>query len=209
MDIEADLKRFNKEKSTTAADWHAFWVYHDPEFIQENDDVNKACGVKLKTVGIWDNSLVPDNKLAEFQELQASLIERYRISQYQLDRFNSRPVVYAKQYNYNIESIELNDDGNFHIVVNPSITKDEMTKSWQALRKLVAIYGLEDKDTRRRPPDDTRLIYAIFKGQQRGLSYSKIFKLYQDGELPYYENGVTNQYSSADSLEDYFVHHRP
>ena len=61
--------------------------------------------------------------------------------------------------------------------------------------------------------ENPKLIYAIYKQRLKDKNgkrktYTKIFKLYQDGKLPRY-TGREKQYNSAESLKRYYYTHGP
>jgi hypothetical protein len=67
------------------------------------------------------------------------------------------------------------------------------------------------KQTRNRPYDDDRLVYAIFKELQKNpkLKFPAIFDLYRNGELEYYKGGTTNWLSSAKDMREYYKEYEP
>lgn len=187
---EADYK--------SARDWHIFHVYNDPEFIIDMKEFASYFEADAKPV---------DEKI--LMQKYVSLAEKYMIT---------RPDIYYFQLNaYERYSFINSPSGaivyysepakQIIIRADPNITRMQFYKLW---RRVVAERNDNKiKATKRKPPDDSRLIYAIFKQRQKNVTFTEIYSMYQAGKLPLYEDGPTNQYDSKDKLERYYNSHKP
>ena len=97
--------------------------------------------------------------------------------------------------------------GNYKVTFNYDITKEDFLQVWQLIQrhKYNANRGVIPK---KKLPEQGKLLYAIFKSRQKGLTYPAIFKLYSDRVLPYFEKGAASL-GSEDKLEEYYRKYRP
>lgn len=58
--------------------------------------------------------------------------------------------------------------------------------------------------TRNRHPENTDLIYSVFKARMRGETFPTIFRQYEDGTLIGYKDKSSGQFKSSDSLGRYY-----
>lgn len=82
------------------------------------------------------------------------------------------------------------------------IKKAQFNELWALIKKNQERIGITK--TKPKVPLNSKLLYAIFKARKNKLTFSKIFKLYQDKQLPYYDKGSNRQYTGEDSLERYY-----
>jgi hypothetical protein len=95
----------------------------------------------------------------------------------------------------------------YYYALGPRTTLQQITNDWGMIQEFIgATYG--GTDSKSKSPENPQLIYAVFKARAAGLTFTKIFRQYQDGELLGYK-GSTRQYTSKDSVERYYRKYQP
>ena len=90
----------------------------------------------------------------------------------------------------------------FVVRFDADIKKEQFDELWVLIKKNQERIGIPK--TKPKAPLNSKLLYAIFKARKNKLTFSNIFKLYQDKQLPYYDKGSSRQYTGEDSLERYY-----
>jgi hypothetical protein len=82
-----------------------------------------------------------------------------------------------------------------------SLTK----RDFLVMQKWIRRYQKEHSIVTRykKSPQDTQLLYAIWKQRRNGLTFSTIFDMYRSGTLPLYSKS-TSQYDTKDDLKHYY-----
>lgn len=183
------INRQSEPNYKTAAEWHRYWVYHDPEFIRDLYS------------DLFDGTERPEGYY------QA----RYYISHNDVHTFVIQGTD-DKPANLSVRKLDhLPDERIIVVGFSESVTKEEYEKAWHVFKwyreKRLAIFPTH----KRKPPENTKLIYAIFKARNpaRPKTFSRIFKEYKQGSLPYYIDGPSSSFNTQEELERYYYRHRP
>lgn len=190
----------------TKEHWHVYWVINDPEFKKEAFAANDYSRAKYwKEKGIVKRTA--EHK-SEDQRIVDELRKKYCISQEALDKYWAFDQMRG-DFDEPLISSEV-DSGSDSIVVRfrSDITRDDYVASWNDIQRHLKLHGYKTSNNRRKPPQETKLIYAIFKARQRGNTFNQIFWQYQQGNLPGY-SGSSTQFISEDSLERYYRKYKP
>jgi hypothetical protein len=172
-------------------DWHLYHVFQDPEFIS---DVQTLTWLQKRR----------DTRAIPF--LQA-MTKEYAITQGEIGIYKVSSRIPLNPYDKRAW-LDLNDDGSISIKFNiENVTIADIQECADAVQCLQSnIWNI--RPTRRRAPNETNLIYSVFKERQRGLSFPAILDLYAQGKLPGY-SGSRTQYLSDRSLEMLYRRHKP
>jgi len=219
------MNPYSKIKHKTVYEWHLYWLHEDMGFISDIATLHIMWEMASDYEYSHDIPQVYDDEtyikmIDKYSKYWKFISNKYRIA----DDYLSDIYVSFKKPRINsmldsngfIDSkIELVGKQKNHAVLavyfSPEITHKEYLESWLLITNILKKKDMElpTRNTRRRAPDDTRLIYAIFKSRCNGLTFKRIFTLYQQGRLPLYLNSPTNQFSSEDSLESYYQKYKP
>jgi hypothetical protein len=169
-----------------------YWVFSDPEFERAIDEYKKY------------------NYLAQERRENLKLIGRkFDILSLDVLAYVSRGKDALNGYRHRMGLWQYNKNHDtYKIIINNATTLKEYKKLWDEIQYFKNI-ELKLANTKLKPPADTKLIYAVFKARKNRLTFSKIFLLYQGGELPYYVNGNTNQFKSVESLSRHYRKYKP
>lgn len=171
----------------SAREWHTYHVYTDPEFEADM---------------LW--FLKNDTK-----DNAAMIAKKYALSE---DDFNFYHLGYDELGVLNTDlqyTIDFDEkESQVVIRIDPGFTQADFMRIWHDIERdapeLVA-----DKNKRRRGPENHRLIYAVFKARQRGMTFKAIFRAYAEGELAYYTSGNRTQFKDEDTLERFYGLYKP
>lgn len=115
------------------------------------------------------------------------------------------------------ETVE-KDDG-LYIKIFPNTNLDDISDRWDSIEMAKKAYFWQwdnkvskfraYKPTSNRPIDDPELLYAIHRARRNGETFPHIYDLYQKGELPYYTDKPTNQFSSSKAIENFYNRYKP
>lgn len=194
-------------KYNSREDWHAYWVYQDTEFIK----------IMKKLSRIKDAH--------EAKTIREVLAKEYAIS-------TERIISWGLSYHMS-ESVPNNisdstteilfdfEEGGevFNLSLKKSVTKAEYLKMWDYFVVWRNHVIKKPQRARKKPPENTQLLYAIFRARSNGLTFTQIYGLYSDDRLPLYEGvlGIhnTNQkrqrlpFGDSESLARYYRKYRP
>lgn len=194
------IQEITKSSFKTLVQIHLFNVYKDPEFIRKVKNlppIPAALERAAKGLG-WRK---PYEDLAH--EFHIKYIQVYLYKGHGMNALlvgaNLLPKGIAR-HNSEERLIELK--------LMENITQEDFYELWQEVDRIKR-EDIRLIPTRRRPPDDTDLIYAIFKARKKGLTFKQVFQHYQDGSLEYYLDKPRNQFASEDALQAYFYKYRP
>lgn len=179
-------------------DWHIYWVFTDKDFI------NEVKLLKNRPKG----TLVGDS---EWRRPYKELGKKYCVPHQDIYRF--------KKSGFNAIGIAIGHVGRnfvlydekyqiFQAFLAPNITHREFSALWASIRdKQKNILKLPE--TKRKHPEDTLLIYSVFKARSNGQTFTKIFQLYQEGKLYGGNKITTNKFAGADDLKKYYYKYKP
>lgn len=92
--------------------------------------------------------------------------------------------------------------GKFTVFLNADVKQHEIQVLWENLQRYRK--NIDSQQLKLKSPDDSELLYAIFKSRVRGLTFPQIFKLYRSGKLPSYADKPTNQFQTEFDLKKYY-----
>jgi hypothetical protein len=193
-------------KPKTRLQWHYYWVLHDPEFRREAYNVSDYERSKYwKTQGI---NIRGAEQIAEDEKLVVKLLEKYAVPREIFDRSLAGDL---KRSSFEPVVSTVVDEANNVIEVRfrADITKNDYIEGWDDVYSHLKLHGLKNTKSRSRSPDETQLIYAIFKARLLGMTYRKIFELYKSASLPYYESEATGYFLTQEDMERYYQKYRP
>lgn len=181
-----------KDKQTqglhTARDWHVYHVFNDKDFAEE--------------FGLYREVERPNWRalLAQRWNLLPGDVSYYEIGQI-LPLAAPKEKRIRTDFNY--------DTREYSFVFTLDTTKAELLEEWETFDTVrTVLTGVNfSGNQRRRPPQNTELLYATFKALKAGLKFKEIFDLYCDKELPGYK-GVRSL-NSADELRDFYNYNQP
>jgi len=197
----------SEEHSALKYDYHLRSVLNDPEFRKEVQALNdKHEELALSSGEKYQNGLA---KFPELYEKTASLEWSAISDKYHIDDLTIS--IYLHGYYYDehwpvggyVNLLESSTD-SIILNLNASVTYKEYVALWKVVQKHKSNYGTNQ---RRRNPENTELIYAIYKARKK-LTFRAIFGLYSSGNLPFF-HGSSSQYKDEDSLERYYDKYKP
>ena len=174
-------KELNSAKS-----WHVFHVYHDKEFIE------RAKSLKLYS------PTSEMKKLGDDYSISIADVSFYLLS-------SLLPMKYHSEAKSKIE-MDLKNK-KFILKFDADVQISELKKKLREFDKMRRTLGILPDKSKKKPPEKTDLLYAIFKARRKGLTFGRIFKMYQNQELDGYTKIPT--YKSEESLEKFYNRHRP
>jgi len=209
IDVMAWDKTLNyKYDDETTRELHVLNVYSDPNFIADlslvaiaGDELDKILLQGLKTVKV-------DPDLIEGRLTMQDVASKYYLSLDEVVHFAAgriTPLPRDKPFAVNWD--EYDDKDAFAVTLATDIKKEDFMQLWKLVKRKQTIKHA-GKKSKRKPTENDKLIYAIFKARQRKQTFSKIFSDYQVGKLEGY-SGSTNQLKSDDSLERYYRKYQP
>lgn len=188
-------------------DWHAYWAFQDPDFIYV---MNKLYKMKHSQ----KNKIIRDVISKEY----AISTERIIGWGLHLHMFESIP----KDISSPISDISFDfveGEKYCSITLKPSSTKEEYLKTWESFVVWRDHVIKQPQINRKKPPENTQLIYAIFRARSNGLTFKEIYGLYSDDKLPLYRGklGVHKgdqklhrlPFGDSESLARYYRKYRP
>lgn len=164
---------------------HIDWVFKDPEFGQDLlDDV--FGGAKRPKDYYLNKYFVPHSAIAELAVV---------------DEGAPSHTAFGIKHNRIAKTITLS--------LSDGVTKKEFDDIWKFLQWYREKRLFISRTTKRKPPENGQLIYAVFKARQKSppTTFREIFRQYQNKELPLY-NG-SRSLKSEDSLERYYNKYKP
>lgn len=211
------INPYTSKEHKTTSEWHTFWVFEDKEFISEVSNLVKWQDEAIAKYGVGKANYYKSDEHTEFKKRSKDLANKFALKRDDVSRFimENRSYEYSMYKPFNSFSTPIfsisGDDKEFEVTFPGNITYEDYISSWKQIVEFRANHkGFESiKPGRRRAPDNTQLIYAIFKARIRGLKFREIFKLYENGILPYYEGKSNIQYKDEDSLESYYQKYKP
>ena len=166
--------------------WHRYWVYKDPDFIEAVKNLPKR--------------VLSDLLFEDYQRIA----QEFEIRQSDVDFVHERPFatytpedVVASGLGYTFKI----DKKYFFAKMNHDITKRQFLHLWAQLQFYKTSMGI--KKTKNKPPENTQLLYAIFKARKR-YTFNETYIMYKNKSLPYYLGKGTSQFNSEESLERYY-----
>ena len=178
-------KPYAKSDFKTARDWHIYHVYNDPEFIEDFKLLNKFEPAKASAV----------------------LAKKYNITSYDVFFFDIRQTLYLAK-NVEKKYIITPDFANKKFVfdVDLNISKAEYQEMWNEFSSVRNYLGGEPK-TKRKPPENHELVYALFKSRMNH-TWPEIYEIAVKGKLPGYK-GVIPKYMDEDKLAEFYNKYKP
>lgn len=177
------------QKLKSVHDWHVYNVYHDADFKR---------AIRVLAELEKRPSITPQ----QIEGHKRSLAKSYLISVADINLF-MLPLYLENQTKTTSMNFDL-EAKQFSITFEPTTTRAELLEEWQRFENLRArLFPAAVTTTKRKPPENPSLLYAVFKCRQRHMTFPAIFKHYSERKLPGYDK-APGQFSDADSLERYF-----
>jgi len=180
----------------TDREWHIYYVFNDPDFIQDYDAVFYDAKLKKqRELSQIDNDKIEHIAKKYFLESDDILYYYRGISK------NGGGISRIGGWiQYNPKTNRFNYD------VSPEITQEGIVDLWKKQKTLI-VNQTGHKDTKRKSPEYPGLIYSIFK-LTKDHTYKEIFDMYKNKQLPFYDLANT-QLHTKDDLKRYYNKHRP
>lgn len=210
--------KYALKSSSSAYRAHVYCTFNDGDFRKEADTLKSEIEelyyphITFKT-SYDDKHLLLDDKLSI-----ADFADKYRITiedaGFYLDGyFHSGYIEFG-----NIPHV----DGEFKYIqpgetedrlvyaIGAYTTLDDIRADWPIIEEYRKLQypRLAEKRVKKRAPENPTLIYAIFKARSKGVTFPRIFSMYEKAELPGY-SGSSSQYSHSKSLERYYRKYTP
>ena len=172
----------------TASDLHRYSVFADEEFISD-----------IASLTAFERTSPADDRIPG---IRAAISDRFWISVADIKKYQLSQVIYL-EHQTSSATLDMNlQEKAFSIVFSPHTTRAELLEQWLKF-EVIRESLFPVRPTKRKPPENPKLLYAVFKERQRGHTFAEIFERYQTGKLQDY-TGSTVQHSSEDSLEAYY-----
>lgn len=188
---------------------HVYHVFNDPDFqrgVEKLRKMTESAYYKNITFSLTEDHLLDGDK-ATIKEFA----ERWCITPSDLWIYADGLYDAGYPYGSNPDEADGLIQSGYHGLcykIGPHTTIEQIVDSWDYIKAVREDY-YGKKDTKRKAPVNHQLVFVVFKAKQKdGLTFTEIFRRYQDGELEGY-NGSSNQYKSKDSLERYYNKYRP
>lgn len=191
-------RKHSPKELKTAKQWHLHWVYLDPEFRK------KVAQLKEPPRHIKDKG---DSWRQPYQELAEEFCVDYG-DVFSFKRNGKQAIVLRAGLVMNGFAFYKKDWDCIQIQVRKDVTKKDFLDLWRQVHHIQKTV-LKLKTTRRKAPENSQLLYAIFKARKRGDKYSKIFKDYERGTLKYFEGKSAGQFLAQEDLERYYRKYMP
>jgi len=222
------LKKHDFHSPRTNKEWFLYYLYNDPQFIEEKGKINNylkteyselgelygviflnldkesICSLLIEKIGKNNKGVLMIQAMAKKFEVSTFIIEQG------LAYVKNLPLSYTNQYSSQpyLEKIK---DNKIAIYINSKTRLKDIESIWfivQEKQRELSSYTPQSKAS-----TNPSLVYAIYKQRlpnkvDKRLSFEKIFINYQNGTLPDYR-GSTTQFNSSDSLERYYHKHMP
>ena len=190
-------KQFSASKLKSSEQWHLYLVYSDPEFVATVENLAEPPDSPFAE-GDWR---LPYKDLS--REYKVSYLSVYLFKMHRLEAL----VLGAKLLPAGL--VRYNErEGVIEIKARKDIVQQEFYELWKQVDSIKQ-NELGLKPTKRKPPENPQLIYAIFKAKKSGLTRKQIFNKYKSGELDYYRHKPSIQFDNEYSLDDYYLNYQP
>jgi hypothetical protein len=171
------------QPAKSAQELHTTQVYQDPEFQKEV--------IKLQNTELNNENLL-------------NLAKKYYISVENIKLFING-LLANNRVKRPLKTYDLRADGNGHwkAWINKDISKDEFLEMWAEIKRFKSLRT--GKAVRKRPPDNPKLIYAIFKQRQLNppTSFGNITKMYLAETLPYCDEKPKSTMTTQNLTREY------
>lgn len=176
------------QKTKAAEAWHRYWVYNDPEFIEEINKLPKR-----------PSPPTPDIS-AEYRRISAKYGLHWTYVDFVHDRdwssFDPK-----KNVGGGIAYFNENEDG-FIAELNLNVTEDQILDIYRYIRQLRSENKIAEK--KYKDPEDTKLLYAVCRSRIINVPFKIIFSQYSLGTLPHYKQIPQKKYKTQKDLERYY-----
>lgn len=203
------FQRSSALESNSRYKLHVYHVFNDPDFQRGVEKLRKIIeDAYYKDITF---NLTADHLYEGDKETLKEFAERWCITP--SDLWTYADGLYDAGYSYgsNPEEADGLIQSGYHGLcyrIGPYTTIEQIVNSWGYIKAVREDY-YGKKDTKKKAPVNHLMVFVIFKLRQKdGLTFTEIFRKYQDGDLVGY-NGSTTQYKSKDSLERYYNKYRP
>lgn len=193
---------------------HVLNVYADPEFVSDMQYIAKNGTDEIDRVilsGLLPNDQETHNLLADERlATTADISKKYCLTMDEIIHFaggfrGTLPLPRDKPFKVNWD--EYDDQDSFSVSFETDIKKEDFMQIWKLIRrKQIIKHG--GKTFKRKPVENDKLVYAIFKAKIKGDRFSRTFRNYQKGSLEGC-SGSSSQYQTEESLERYYKKHKP
>lgn len=177
---------YTKGAFKTLKDWHIYYVYNDPDFIEDA------------------------GKLDLLKDDTSELRKKYGLNRYDLFFWEVRKLLYLS---HNLERkgklVPNTDNNTYTLTFDIMTTKAEFLEFWEQFSRYRDNFIGKPK-VKRKPPEHPDLIYAVFKAKQAGSTFPEIFRLCNDPDkkLPGF-NGELPAHMDAKKLQEYYNKFKP
>jgi hypothetical protein len=206
-----------KPKIEDAAVTHKKCVYADAEFVAEAKAIAAHLGITA------DKSVLPiefDGKLYYYVGKDATTIAidadvaRFNLlaAEYSITTADVISFLNGSQkspiHEYVKPRVEVSYSfpDRIKIMVPPDATKQEIIRQLGKVKTLQQLF-FEPQKTKHKPPENYQLIYAIFRARAKAQTFDAIYRQYEDGSLPMYNQAATHK--SVESLSRYYRKYQP
>lgn len=181
--------------------WHLFHTLNDDEFIEHRQELFSI--LKKETGSIGSFSKPDDLDELGYTESAEKLREIEREFDISADSFwamndgemplNPIPV---------FMTMEEEDDGRQYLMlrIDPELTEKEYKQIWPWIESSQKY--LPTKRTRSRSAEDTELLYAVHRARKKGMTYTDISLLLEEGELPLYPRKISMGYNALSKFHN-------
>lgn len=187
---------------------HRSCVYTDNDFICSADDLRQKIGSTKLGIAI-------DNGEEYLSQSGIKLSKRLEDEAYKLSRRYALEISDLALFlnNVPIDNVKATtavsmDINGIYIRIEPHTTISDVQSIWPMVEAMKSIAHESYRPTKKKLPENPRLIYAVFKSRLKGLTYREVFNLYQQQKLPGY-NGIPSQFKDEESLERYYQKYKP
>ena len=215
-DKHGDPKNNQSIKLRSHSEWFLFYLFNDPDFIQEKMSINESI---IKFIGIEGFGVMI--LLATNESMCVQLLNTF-------DHSLAKPIIesiesLAHSFSVSVATIELglrysNTFSDYILGTTPSagIEDGKIVIRFDALTRLDDIkdmyWYIEELQSqligyhpRNRVKEKTILVYALHKQRLSGKTWKEVYQLYELGQLPLYQGAksISNEENLAKMYKRY------
>jgi hypothetical protein len=214
--LREEQRKFGLSSDSGQYAAHVYQVFNDPDFDADIIKLRKLFDKMYYPMVSLTTDYLDPHLLLEDKNTVKTLADRYCISLEDLgiyaDGQYEAGMGFGKLvYEYGgfiTNNSPYYENMGFFYALGPKTTLQQITNEWNFIQEYMTAM-FHSTNTKSKSPENPSLIYAVFKARANGLTFTEIFRQYQDGVLKLYSGTNTNQYSSKDSLERYYRKYMP